>query len=267
MEKHKISQMIELLLAMQEDMKAHQARMEADNKAWREKMRAETEAIRAETETIRARTKATRDKRMEANRDACIEDIKNDGKETTACQDAMEGNREKIEPNPGEKEAVVEGQEICNEEVAINSLWACQNERTPRQEATKANPEKMESIDRVIAILEQMIAMTKLNQEKIATTDLKGNPEEIECEEPTSVDMEPEMAHEEVPKEEAVVMPVGEPRDRRRDRRHLAAQRRQKKQQERTQSKNECGRNLVAARRGTTRRAAVARHRRIFFHK
>jgi hypothetical protein len=37
----------------------------------------------------------------------------------TACQDAMEANLEKIEPNPGENEALVERQEIPNDEVAI----------------------------------------------------------------------------------------------------------------------------------------------------
>jgi hypothetical protein len=143
---------------------------------------------------------------------AWIKDLKFNGEETTVCQDAVEANLEKIEPNPGEKEAAVERQETSNEEVAINSLMACQNERTTCQEATKANPEKMEPIDRAIAILEHMIATTKANQETIATTDLKGNPEEMECEEPTSVDMTPEVAHEEVPKEDAVVMPVREPR-------------------------------------------------------
>jgi hypothetical protein len=70
---------------------------------------------------------------------------------------------------------------------------------------------------------------------------------------PASEEMKPEVAHQEVLREGAVVMPVGEPRKRRRDRRHLAAQRRQKKEQKRTQRKDGCRRNLVAA-----RRAAVA---------
>jgi hypothetical protein len=49
---------------------------------------------------------------------------------------------------------------------------------------------------------------------------------------PASVDTKPEVAHEqEVPREDAEVMPVGEPRKRRRDqRRNLVAVRRQKKQ-------------------------------------
>jgi hypothetical protein len=69
-------------------------------------------------------------------------------------------------------------------------------------------------------------------------------------EEPASEDIEPEVADEEVPLEDAVVMAVGEPRNKRRDQQNLAAGRRQKeqgrnldarrhrKQQKRTQSKN-----------------------------
>jgi hypothetical protein len=41
----------------------------------------------------------------------------------------------------------------------------------------KDNPEKMEPIDHTTAILEQMIDMTKSNQEMMDATDLKGNPE------------------------------------------------------------------------------------------
>jgi hypothetical protein len=67
--------------------------------------------------------------------------------------------------------------------------------------------------------------------------------------EPASEDMTPEVAHEqEFPLEDAVIMPVGEPRKRRQDRRHLATQRRQKKEEERTQRKDGCRKNLVAAR-------------------
>jgi hypothetical protein len=40
----------------------------------------------------------------------------------------------------------------------------------------------MEPVDRTIAILEQMIAMTKTNQENLEAMDLKGIPEEMEPE-------------------------------------------------------------------------------------
>jgi hypothetical protein len=58
---------------------------------------------------------------------------------------------------------------------------------------------------------------------------------------PASVDMTSEVAHEqEVPMEDALEMPVGEPRKRRRNERHLAAQSRQKKEEEWSQSRNGC---------------------------
>jgi hypothetical protein len=102
-----------------------------------------------------------------------------------------------------------------------------------------ANLESMQ--ERMNARHKEMMAWLK---------DLKFNHEEtMTCqektearleEEPASEDMTPEVAHEpEVPLEDAVVMPVGEPRKGCRTRRHLAAVRRQKKQ----------GRNLDARRR------------------
>jgi hypothetical protein len=86
---------------------------------------------------------------------------------------------------------------------------------------------------------------------------------------PASVDTTPEVAHEQgVQMEDAVIMPVGEPRKRRRDRRHLAAQGRQKKEERNLDARRRGKQqNTVAARRGTTRRAAVARRRRILFIK
>jgi hypothetical protein len=85
---------------------------------------------------------------------AWIVDMTNDWKEMTACQDAVEANLEKLEQNLGAKGAVVERQKIPNEEDAIHSLRACQIERMVCQETMKANPERVEPTDRVIAILE-----------------------------------------------------------------------------------------------------------------
>jgi hypothetical protein len=96
--------------------------------------------------------------------DAWIADMKEDRKERTACQEAMEANPEKMEPNPGEQEATVEQQEVPIEEVTIHERMAC-------QEATEVNPEKMESTDCEIAILEKM-----------EDTDMRANPEEVESE-------------------------------------------------------------------------------------
>jgi hypothetical protein len=42
--------------------------------------------------------------------------MKDGRKERTACQEATEAYLEKIEPHPGEKEAVVDWQEVPNEE-------------------------------------------------------------------------------------------------------------------------------------------------------
>jgi hypothetical protein len=61
----------------------------------------------------------------------------------------LEANLEKIEPNPGETEAVVERQETSNEEVAINSPRACQDERTTCQETMEACLEGRASLNRV----------------------------------------------------------------------------------------------------------------------
>jgi hypothetical protein len=72
---------------------------------------------------------------------------------------------------------------------------------------------------------------------------------------------------QEVPREDAEVLSVGEPRKRRRDGRNLAAQRRQKKEKERIQRNDGYRKNLVAARIGATRHALVARQRVLFTMK
>jgi hypothetical protein len=81
----------------------------------------------------------------------------------------------------------------------------------------------------------------------------------LECKEPASDKMESKVENRETSEEVATVMPVGEPRKRRRDR-NLDARRR-KKQQERTQKKDGCLKYLVTAHKKTTHRAQVARRR------
>jgi hypothetical protein len=142
----------------------------------------------------------------------------------------------------------------------------------------KANQEMMARMDAKIwsmqAELKSATKDSKFNREE--TKACQGNMEARLQGEPASVDTTPEVAQEqEFPREDAVEMPVGESRERRRDGRNLAAVRRQKKkdrnldarrrrkENKRAQSKDACRRNLVAARRRTTRRAAVARRRRI----
>jgi hypothetical protein len=121
------------------------------------------EAVHNKTDANQMRVEPETEYQMKM--DAWIVNMKNDLKEMTACQDAME-----------------------------------------------ANPEKMEPTDRAIAILEQTIAITKTNQEQMEDTDLKGNPEEMEC----------ELEHWEVPKEDAIVKLVKGRKKRHRDRK-LAA--------------------------------------------
>jgi hypothetical protein len=57
-----------------------------------------------------------------------IVEMKDGRKEGTVSQDATEANPEKMEPNPGEKEAIAERQENPNEEVALHSLRACREQ-------------------------------------------------------------------------------------------------------------------------------------------
>jgi hypothetical protein len=124
---------------------------------------------------------------------------------------------------------------------------------------------------------EEMMATIRAGRQKDNEAEAMACEEKTEVrlgetEEPASVDVTPEVADEEVPVQDAARMPVGEPRKKRRDR-YLAAVRRQKKQdqnlearrrgkeQGRAQRRYGCLKNLVAARRGATRRAAGVRHR------
>jgi hypothetical protein len=101
----------------------------------------------------------------------------------------------------------------------------------------------------------------KLNREQMMACQEKTEAR-LEEEKPASIELKPEVPDEEVLLEDAILMPVGEPRNRCRDRRHLAAQRRQKKEQKRPLRKDGCQKNFVAA-----RRAAVAWRRINFFKK
>jgi hypothetical protein len=111
---------------------------------------------------------------IEEKIDAWIVSMKDDREETTVCQYAIVTSLKNVEPNSGEKEAIVELQKIPNEEVAIHSLRTCRSETAPSQEATETKP------------------------------DL-GTMQSVE-------------EHQEIPKKEEAVMPVGGLRKRRRDR-------------------------------------------------
>jgi hypothetical protein len=153
--------------------------------------------------------------------DAWIADIKDGQKERPACQEAAtEANPEKVEPNPGVKEVVVEWQEIPKEEAAFHSLRACQKQRMSCRRTTETR---------------------------------------LECEEPTSLDMESEVENREVLTEEAAVKFLEIIKKRHRGR-HLPAGRRGKPK-ELTRGNPGSRRKLDAACRMMIHRAAVGRHR------
>jgi hypothetical protein len=126
-------------------------------------------------------------------------------------------------------------------------------------------------------MLAKMERMMNTNQTHVKLNELNETVEKThrECEERTSADMKasqeatktetaPETMqsieeHEEIPKENAAVMPVEELRKWRRDRNMDA--RRRRIQQERTQKKEGCRKDLVAVRRAavTWRRINVLR--------
>jgi hypothetical protein len=153
-------------------------------------------------------------------------------------------------------------------------------DKEERLAAMKANEEMTARMDAKIGSMHDELKSTIEEQMKDAMqsmlnawlTDIKNDREEtMACQEttearlqgkPASVDTTPEVAQEqEVPREGAARMPVGEPRKRRRGRRNLAAGRRQKEERNLDARRRGRQQDLVAARRGTTRRATVARHR------
>jgi hypothetical protein len=137
-----MEQILELMKSMQEELRTHGTKMEevetnrkAMMKAYQEKADANQEQmkeIRAGQKQMMARMNANQVKaddnlreirkeiqygkaEMRSIVNSWIADMENDLKETTTCQDAMEANRMKMEPNPGETEAVQKRQENPNE--------------------------------------------------------------------------------------------------------------------------------------------------------
>jgi hypothetical protein len=121
------------------------AKIRADRKADREQLQDLVKAYREDLKSDQVKMIAA----FKGKMDARIANIKVARKMTTACQEVTGANPEKIEPNSGEEEAVVEQQEIPNEEVAVHSLTACRSETAASQEATKTEPDpgKMQSVE------------------------------------------------------------------------------------------------------------------------
>jgi hypothetical protein len=134
-------------------------------------------------------------------------------------------------------------------------------EREQRKAKREADQEQRKRVmEEMLAKMDANLAKSNTHNEMITAylgktdaTDLKANPEERQ-----SVG-----EHQEVLKEEAAIMPVGEPRKRRRNR-NLAVERRQKPKE---RTRGYCGsRNRVTiADRKVSLRAAVAWRRRDIF--
>jgi hypothetical protein len=122
---------------------------------------------------------------------------------------------------------------------------ACQ-ETEARQEETRASRKE------TAAVIEP--------ETEVKTTACQETEPHPEEKKPTSPDRKPEAAQKvEVPAEKATVMPVGEPKKKRRSDRKLAAEFR--RQKPKISTRENCGpqKRLAVARRGRTRPAKVAR--------
>jgi hypothetical protein len=95
------------------------AKWKADGEKWKAEWKPDRKEVVARLEAIHDNQMSSEPKMEHQEKmDAWIADMKDGQKETTGCQEATEAN-------PGRKEAVVERQEIPNEEVAVHFLRAC----------------------------------------------------------------------------------------------------------------------------------------------
>jgi hypothetical protein len=213
--------------AWREKMAARRGELVAKTEATREETRAiqaRTEVTQAETEAIKARTAAMREK-MGASHMEMVSEFKTEiEEETMACREGTEARLE---------------------------------EENPVSVYTKPPAAQQEEVPIVIPVGEPEEDMTSINRKKtMACHEMEERLEE----QPTSVDRKPEAAEQrEVLVENAEVMPVGEPKKKRRRDRKLAAERRRQKPKNST--RENCGpqKKLAVDRGGTTRRAKVAR--------
>jgi uncharacterized FlaG/YvyC family protein len=100
------------------DRIADQEKADADRKAYREQLQDMVKAYREDLKSDQAKMIAA----FKEKTDAWIANIKDALKMTTACQEVMRANPEKIEPNSGEEETAVEEQEFPNEVVEVHPL-------------------------------------------------------------------------------------------------------------------------------------------------
>jgi hypothetical protein len=150
--------------------------------------------------------------------------------------------REEARSNQANTDATLQ---VMQEKAAIGHKELLARLEAGRQANMKAWREEMAAMrdKRMNANHDETMAC----QEMEARQDEKG---------PTSVETKPEAAQKEVPIEDAKVMPVGEPKKKRRRGRKLAAERHH---QMKEWTQDGCQRRLAAACRGTSHRAEVAR--------
>jgi hypothetical protein len=114
-------------------------------------------------------------------------------------------------------------------------------------------------LEEIAASHKETVAESKPKKD-IKTTAYQEMEARQDEKKPTSMDMKPEAAQrEEVPVDDAKVMPVGEPKNKRRRDRKLAAERRRQKPKDKTREKCGSQKRLAVPRRRTSRRAKLAR--------
>jgi hypothetical protein len=236
---------------LQLSKKLTKKKREAERKARQEDIQKKTDA-----------NQAMADARPKEMTEEIKEDMKNDRNETTACQEAMKANPKKLEP-------------IDSMMVILEKMIATMNANQEKMEVMdlKGNLAEMECESehqetlKEDAVVEPVKGRKKWHRcRKLAAKNTKVYQETTACHKAMKADMEkiepdPEMMqsaeeHQEIPIEDAAIMPVGEPRKRRRVQ-YLATQSHWLRK-DRTRGNHGSRRTSPAACRKVYRRAKVA---------
>jgi hypothetical protein len=162
-------------------------------------------------------------------------------------------DKEEIKTNQAKLLAIMEAEREewrVSEERLLEVMNTWQEEMKACQDAIETNPREQADV-----VDQQKIP----NEEEgmMACQDMEAHPEE---EEPTSVNRKPEVAQQQdVPVKDTKVMPVGEPKKKRRRDQKLATE--HCRQKPKNSTRENCGpqKKLPVARTGTTCHAKVAR--------
>jgi hypothetical protein len=111
-----MEQILKLLKSMREDMKANQAKAEADRKAWREK-------IAARTEATKARTKAMRENMGNSHKEMVAVIKPEMDSETMACRETTEERLDEEKPtSPDRNPEAAEENKVPKEETVVQPV-------------------------------------------------------------------------------------------------------------------------------------------------